>query len=318
MLPPFVGCLPFSYPCVPSIAIYLMTNRPTRMPEPLVALETTVLSHGLPFPANRDLALALEEIVRSRGAMPRTIGIVDGAVRTQCSAADLERFCTETPIDKVSLRNLPVVLACGRTGATTVAATIRLAHNHGIRVMATGGIGGVHQDANGVPSSDESADLTELARCPVTVVCAGPKAILHLEATRERLETLGVTVVGWQTDTLPAFYCGESTHPVDVRCDTIEEVADIVRARDAHRLPAAILLTVPLAPEAALPFEQVSGIVKDALHSEAARSLAPPEVTPYLLATVRTVLGDKAVTANVDLLKQNADIAARLAVALQT
>jgi len=281
-----------------------------------VALETTVLSHGLPFPANRDLAHAVEDIVRSHGADPCTIGIVDGRVRTGCSPQEIERFCTGDDIDKVSLRNLPVVLARGRTGATTVATTIRLAHDAGIHVMATGGIGGVHQDADGAPTTDESADLTELGRCPVTVVCAGPKAILHLAATRERLETLGITVVGWQTDTMPAFYCGESIHPVDVRCDTMDEVAAIVRARDAQRLPAAILLTVPLAPEASLSFHRVSDIVADALQTEAARNLKPPQVTPYLLSAVRNELGDQALTANVDLLKQNADIAARLAIAL--
>jgi pseudouridine-5'-phosphate glycosidase len=283
---------------------------------PAVALETTVLSHGLPFPANRDLAFALEDIVRAQSALPCTIGIVDGSVQTRCTPAEIERFCTDGDILKVSLRNLPVVLARGRTGATTVAATIRLAYDAGIRVMATGGIGGVHQDTNGAPSQDQSADLTELGRCPVTVVCAGPKAILHLEATRERLETLGVTVVGWQTDTMPAFYCGESVFPVDVRCNTIEDVADIVRARDAGHLPAAILLTVPLAAEASLSYARVSAIVAEALSSEEARGLAPPQVTPFLLTAVRQELGEKALTANVDLLKQNAAIAAQLAWAL--
>ena len=283
---------------------------------PAVALETTVLSHGLPFPANQNLAFALEDIVRAQSALSCTMGIVGGSVRTRCTPAEIERFCTDKDVDKVSLRNLPVVLARRRTGATTVAATIRLAYDAGIRVMATGGIGGVHQDANGAPSQDQSADLTELGRCPVTVVCAGPKAVLHLEATRERLETLGVTVVGWQTDTMPAFYCGESVFPVDVRCDTIKEVAAIVRARDAARLPAAILLTVPLAAEASLPYARVSAIVTNALSSEEARSLAPPQVTPFLLTAVRQELGEQALTANIDLLKQNAAIAAQLASAL--
>ena len=281
-----------------------------------MALETTLLSHGLPYPANRDLAVELERIIRSHGAQPRTIGILDGKVNANCSEKDILRFCQDEDIDKVSLRNLPVVLARRRSGATTVAATIRLAYDAGMRVMATGGIGGVHQDVHGRPSRDESADLTELARCPMTVVCAGPKAILHLKATRERLETLGVTVLGWQTDTMPAFYCGGSTHPVDARCDTVEEVADIVRARDAARLPQAILLTVPLESDTSLSFERVSGIVSQALASENAARLAPPEVTPFLLDRIRQVLGDDALNANVDLLKQNADVAARLAVEL--
>ena len=275
-----------------------------------------MLSHGLPFPANRELASDLERIVRSLGARPRTIGILDGTVNTDCSEDDISRFCSEENIEKVSLRNLPVVLARGISGATTVATTIRLAHSAGIQVMATGGIGGVHQNAEGQPTYDESADLTELARCPVTVVCAGPKAILHLTATRERLETLGITVLGWQTDSMPAFYCGESPLRVDARCDSIEEVAAIVRARDTAGLPQAILLTVPLKSESVLSFERVSGIVSDALASRHARQLSPPEITPFLLDKVRQMLGDGALKANVDLLKQNADIAARLALEL--
>jgi pseudouridine-5'-phosphate glycosidase len=182
--------------------------------------------------------------------------------------------------------------------------------------MATGGIGGVHQGADGQPLWDESADLTELARCPVTVVCAGPKAILNLEATRERLETLGVTVVGWQTDTMPAFYCGETSFPVDVRCNSIEEVAAIVRSRDALRLPQAILVTVPLPEAHALPIEEVQRVVSEALGLPIAQSLRPAEVTPYLLDQVRQQLGDKALAANIALLEQNAQLAARIAVAL--
>lgn len=287
-----------------------------RASEPAVALETTVLSHGLPFPANRELATALDRIVRREGAVPRTIGIVDGNVDTECSEAVVHRFCREDGIDKVSLRNLPIILAQGRTGATTVAATIRLAHQAGIRVMATGGIGGVHQDAKGNPTWDESADLGELARCPVTVVCAGVKAILHLEATRERLETLGVTVVGWKSDVLPAFYCGRSDFEVDARCNSIEEVAAIVRARDTAGLSQAILLTVPLESDTILSFERVSMVVSEALASEQAARLSPPEVTPFLLESVRREMGEKALQANVELLKQNARIAAQLAVAL--
>jgi pseudouridine-5'-phosphate glycosidase len=282
-----------------------------------VALETTVLSHGLPWPANRDLARSVEAAVRSAGAQPRTIGIVDGHVRTHCTETEIERFCQVDGVEKVSLRNLPVVTARGGMGATTVATTIHLAHRAGIRVMATGGIGGVHRDAEGRPTADESADLTELARCPVTVVCAGPKAILHLEATRERLETLGVTVIGWKTDHMPAFYCGASPFGVDARCDTIEDVADIVRQRDAQATPAAILLTVPVPQEWELPYADVARTVKDALGAPAAQTLRPHEVTPYLLTAVRDTLGERALRANTALLEQNAALAARLAVALE-
>lgn len=283
-----------------------------------VALETTVLSHGLPWPANRDLARSVEAAVRGEGAEPCTIGIVDGRIVERCASPDLDRFCREDGIEKVSLRNLPVVMARGGMGATTVAATIHLAHRAGIRVMATGGIGGVHRDAQGHPTPDESADLTELGRCPVTVVCAGPKAILHLEATRERLETLGVTVIGWQTDRLPAFYCGASPFEVDARCDTIEEVAAIVRQRDELHSPAAILLTAPVPTAWELPFEAVEDIVRTALQAPEARSLRPYEVTPFLLSAVRDVLGDRALQANMALLEQNATLAARLSVALES
>ncbi len=285
-------------------------------PTPAVALETTVLSHGLPFPANQDLATSIESVVREHGAQPHTVGVVDGRVSTACTPSEIQRFCCESGIEKVSIRNLPVVVARKQMGATTVAATIRLARQAGIRVMATGGIGGVHQDRLGKPTFDESADLTELSRCPVTVVCAGPKAILHLEATRERMETLGITVVGWQTDSMPAFYCGRSNFAVDVRCDTIDEVAGIVAARDALDLPQAIVLAVPLPDEAALPFERVSEVVSNALSMDTAGDLAPHEVTPFLLDAVRNELGDQALVANVELLKQNAAIAAQLAVHL--
>jgi len=281
-----------------------------------VALETTVLSHGLPWPANLQLARSLESIVAAQGAEPRTVGILDGRVVTRCSPNDLERFCTDEGMEKVSLRNLPGIVAKGGSGATTVAATIRLAHQAGIRVMATGGIGGVHQGADGRPLWDESADLTELARCPVTVVCAGPKAILHLEATRERLETLGVTVVGWKTDVMPAFYCEESPFAVDVRCDRIDDVADVIRARDDLKLPQAILVTAAVPETFALSMVDVQRVVSAALTSPEAQELRPYEVTPFLLDQVRKQLGDGALTANVALLEQNAELAAQIAVAL--
>ncbi|MDE2996429.1 MAG: pseudouridine-5'-phosphate glycosidase [Bacteroidota bacterium] len=281
-----------------------------------VALETTVLSHGLPWPANRALARDLDAIVQAEGARPRSVGIVDGRVSTDCTEAELDRFCQESKIEKVSLRNLPVVTARGQMGATTVAATIRLAYQAGIRVMATGGIGGVHGNAQGHPTPDESADLTELGRCPVTAVCAGPKAILHLGATRERLESFGVTVIGWQTDRMPAFYCGSSPYAVDARCDRVEELADIVAQRDVLGLPGAILVTVPVPDAWALPFDLVSEVTSRALADPRAADLLPHEVTPYLLATVRDKLGERALDANVALLKENARIAAQLAVAL--
>ena len=179
--------------------------------------------------------------------------------------------------------------------------------------MATGGIGGVHRDAQGQPSSDISADLRQLALSPMTVVCSGPKAILHLEATREHLESLGISVVGYKTDTMPAFYCENSPYAVDVRCDTPSEIADLTRARDAADLPQSILVVNPLPASMALSFERVQEVVTDALSSTAAQALKPAEVTPFLLNHVRQEIGDRALTANVELLKRNAALAATIA-----
>jgi pseudouridine-5'-phosphate glycosidase len=284
------------------------------MPPP-VALESTVIAHGLPAPANLETARRLESIVRDEGATPRTVGIVDGAETVGLNDAQLRRLATADDVRKVSLRDLPVVTAGSEDGATTVAATMHLAHRAGIAVLATGGIGGVHRGADGAPTADVSADLEALRRLPMIVVCSGPKIVLALDATRERLETDGVTVVGYRTDTMPAFYSRSSGRPVDVRCDTPDAVATVAAARDRLDLPSAVLVTVPPPEDVALPRSELAPILEQALAEAARKGLRSDAVTPFLLRRLRAEGGDRVVTANRALLRRNARVAARIAAA---
>lgn len=288
---------------------------------PSVALETTVLSHGLPFPANRNLADRLSQLVAAQGAVAAVTGCVDGILRSDLTPDEVHAFCPPSHDDgiaKVTLATLPGVLARRQRGATTVATTMLAAYRAGIRVMATGGIGGVHLKVSALSPTDESGDLLALSRYPIAVVCAGPKAVLDVAATRERLESLGIPVVGFGTDFLPAFYCGSSPHRVDIRCDTPEEVAAVLHARDAVGIPSAALVVVPLPEQRSLVWNDVQEVVRSAMLSPTASTLAPADVTPYLLETVRYQLGDDALRANVELLEQNAVVAGRIAVALMT
>jgi pseudouridine-5'-phosphate glycosidase len=290
-----------------------MSTRPT---QPLVALESTVLSHGIPRPENEALGRDLEAIVRSEGAVPATIGFIHGTLKVGVSLDEMLLLCREDGVRKVSIKDLAAISAGRQHGATTVASTIWAAHQHGIRVMATGGIGGVHQQADGSVSADVSADLPALAQTPVTVVCSGPKAILHLEATRERLETEGICLVGYRTDRMPAFFCGSSPFHVDERCETAEEIAAIIEARDTMKLRQAILVVNPLPEEYSLPFQDVQDVVSAALSRPEATSLMPNQVTPYLLTAVRDRLGGRVLAANLELLRRNARLAAQIARAL--
>jgi pseudouridine-5'-phosphate glycosidase len=284
---------------------------------PTVALESTVIAHGLPYPRNLETARNLEALIREAGAKPKTIGIIGGHCNAGLSEDQLLHLATAPDVLKVSRRNLPVAVARGLDGATTVAATMWIAHRHGIRVFATGGIGGVHRGARpGTGSIDVRADLEELAQTPVAVVCAGPKAILDLPATREVLETRGVTVVGYGTDEMPAFYYRNSGLPVDIRCDTPEEAAAIVGARRRLGLPGAVLIAVPIPPEDALNRADIEPAIEQA-HAEAgARGLHSAEVTPFLLSRIAALTGRRALEANIALLRNNARVAAAIAVAL--
>jgi pseudouridine-5'-phosphate glycosidase len=282
------------------------------MPPP-VALESTVIAHGLPHPANVETALELEALVTDEGGVPQTIGCVDGASIVGLTEPQIRHLATAEDVRKVSLRDLPVVDAQSQDGATTVAATMHLAHRAGIDVMATGGIGGVHRTVDREPTWDVSADLEALRRTPMTVVCSGPKIILDLPATREALESSGVTVVGYRTDTMPAFYCPSSELPVDVRCDTPGAVADVIRARDRLDLPTATLVTVPPPDDAALPRPGLEPTIERALSDAARRELGASAVTPFLLERLRQIEGERIVEANRALLCRNARVATRIA-----
>lgn len=282
-----------------------------------VALESTVIAHGLPYPHNVAAARRLEREVREQGATPRTIGLVNGQPVVGLTEEQIEHLATAPDVRKVSWRDLPVVAALGLDGATTVAATMWLAHRHGISVFATGGIGGVHRSVGHAPSFDVSNDLEALAQVPMVVVCAGAKALLDLPATREVLETRGVTVVGYQTDEMPAFYSRTSGLAVDVRCDTPDAVADVYRARQALGLPGAVLVTVPPPEAEALPHEQIAPIIDEAVAEAAHRGLRSGEVTPFLLSYISQRTAGRARDTNLALLIQNAQVAARIAQALE-
>ena len=281
-----------------------------------VALESTVISHGLPYPQNLELARDMEAIVRRAGAEPRTVGIIGGELVAGLNAAQIEHLATATGVRKVSRRDLPIVVARKLDGATTVATTMWIAHRFGVQVFATGGIGGVHRTAGGVAGVDISADLQELAQTPVIVVCAGAKAILDLPATLEYLETFGVTVVGFGTDEFPAFYSRSSGLPVDVRCDDAAEVAAIWRAKQALGLPGGLLVTVPVPQAEEIPAAEIEPTIAQAVGEADARGLRSAEVTPFLLTRIAELSGARSLRANLALLKNNARVAAEIAVAL--
>lgn len=280
--------------------------------KPVVALESALITHGLPAPFNLEIARSLEAAVRQGGATPATIAILDGSVRVGLTSVELERLAGEGNAAKVSLRDLPAVLAQGRSGGTTVAATAYLAHRAGIAVFATGGIGGVHR---GHPE-DVSADLPVLAATPIVVVCAGAKAILDLPRTLETLETLGVPVIGYGTDTFPAFTSRSSGLPVPLRADTPAEVAAMARARGALGLRAALLVCAPIPVEAELPWEEVEAEIEAAVAAAEAQGIAGKALTPFLLARLTEQTGGRSRQANEALLLNNVRIAARIAVAL--
>jgi pseudouridine-5'-phosphate glycosidase len=280
--------------------------------QPIVALESTVISHGLPYPDNLELAQAMEAIIRAAGATPATIAVIEGRVHVGLESAHLERLARGDGVRKVSRRDLPLAVGLGLYGATTVSATMYAAHQVGIELFATGGIGGVHR---GHPF-DVSADLTELGRTPVTVVCAGAKAILDLPLTREVLETQGVPVIGYGSDEMAAFYSRSSSLPADVRVDTPEQVAQIVQARRELHIHNGILVTVPVPVEDEIPSGAIAGAIAQATDEADAQGVSGAALTPYILARLAQLTDGRSVRTNVSLLRNNARIAARIAVAL--
>lgn len=283
---------------------------------PSVALESTVIAHGLPHPTNVETALELEEIVADEGVIPRTVGFVDGTANVGMTNEQIRHLATASSVRKVSLRDLPVVAAKGEDGATTVAATMHLAHRADVPILATGGVGGVHRSASTEAVWDVSADLEALRRTPMTVVCSGPKIILDLPATREMLESYGITVVGYQTDTMPAFYSPSSNLPVDVRCDTPAALAEVIQARRRLNLDGATLVTVAPPDAVARPRSALEPTIEQALRDAAEQNLRADAATPFLLKRLRTIEGDRIVEANRALLRRNARVAAQIAQAL--
>lgn len=277
-----------------------------------VALESTVISHGLPYPHNLELARAMEQIIRSRGAEPHTVAVIGGELLAGLSEAQLLHLASAQGVRKVSRRDLPIVVARKQDGATTVATTMWIAQRAGIEVFATGGIGGVHRG----DGTDVSADLQELAQTPVIVVCAGAKAILNLPATLEYLETHGVTVVGWQTDDFPAFYSRSSGLPVDVRCDSADEVAAIWRAKQRLGLPGGLLVAVPVPAGDEIPAEEIEPAIAQAVAECEALGLRSAQVTPFLLTRIIALTGERSLRCNLALLKNNASVGAEIALAL--
>ena len=278
----------------------------------VVALESTVIAHGLPRPTNLQTAQRLEEIVRAAGAVAATIGILAGKLRVGLNADEIRKLAEEDNIRKVSTRDLPIAVAERWDGAMTVATTCWIAHRAGIRVFATGGIGGVHRGA--LP--DVSADLPELARTPIVVVCSGAKIVLDLPATREWLETHGVTVIGYQCDEFPAFYSRSSGLPIDTRADSPRDVVALFRAQRALQIDSALLVTVPVPEEFEVPREQLQTVLDHALENAERNGISGRELTPFLLSQMAERSQGSTLRANIALLENNARVAAEIAVAL--
>jgi pseudouridylate synthase len=281
---------------------------------PVVALESTLIAHGLPRPRNAEVARELEAAVREAGATPATIALVDGVVRIGLDEAALDAIATGDDVAKCSARDLPLAVARSATGATTVAATAHLAARAGISLFATGGLGGVHREAR--ETWDESADLFALSRTNICVVCAGVKSILDVPATLERLETLGVGVAGFGTDRFPGFYLSDSGHPVTWRIDTPENVAAALRARDALGLDSTLVIANPLPPDEQLDPALHEHVLAGALAAAEEERVSGRDVTPFLLARFHAETGGESLRANVQLVLRNAQLAARIAVAL--
>jgi pseudouridine-5'-phosphate glycosidase len=281
---------------------------------PVVALESTIVSHGLPRPDNLKVAHEIEQTVRDAGAVPATIGMVGGQLVVGLDSSQLTRLATADDVAKLSVRDLAVAAAAGADGATTVAATAAIAARAGIAVFATGGLGGVHRDA--AESFDESADLSALARTPVTVVCAGVKSILDVGATLERLETLGVPVVGYGTRRFPGFYLTDSGHDLDWSVRSPEDVARIMRARASHGVSGAGLIVAnPLPTDEQLDPQLHDQVLADGLAGLARDGIAGKAVTPYLLAHFHSATEGRSLAVNVRIILRNAELAARVAVA---
>lgn len=283
--------------------------------KPVVALESTIISHGMPYPDNVKTALTVEKTVRENGAVPATIAIIKGVPTVGLSEEEIEHLGKEgTKVVKVSRRDIPVVIAKKLDGATTVASTMIFAETAGIKVFATGGIGGVHRGAT--ETMDISADLEELHQTNVTVVCAGAKSILDLGLTLEYLETKGVPVLGYKTEELPAFFTRKSGFKVDYRMDSPEEIAAAVKAKDALGLSGGMLVANPVPEEYSMDPDKIEAVISEAVEEAKALGITGKKVTPFLLEKIRNVTGGDSLFTNVKLVLNNAALAAKIAVEL--
>ena len=281
--------------------------------KPVVALESTIISHGMPYPQNVETALQVEQIIRDNGAVPATIAVIGGRLKAGLTAEEIEYFGKKgQAITKASRRDLAVLCARGMDGATTVTTTMIIAHMAGIKVFATGGIGGVHRGAE--TTMDISADLEELGQTPVMVVCAGAKSILDLGLTLEYLETKGVPVIGFGTEELPAFYTRQSGFGVDYRVDTPAELAKIFKASHEMGLKSGMLVTNPIPEEFAMPKSVIDAAIDQAIAECNANGIHGKETTPFLLARVAELTGGDSLASNIRLVFNNAKIAAQTAV----
>nr|WP_315849542.1 pseudouridine-5'-phosphate glycosidase [uncultured Rhodoferax sp.] len=283
--------------------------------QPVVALESTIISHGMPYPQNVATALQVEQEVRNHGAVPATIAIVNGRLKAGLSAAEIEALGKSgRDVVKVSRRDVPFIVAAGATGATTVASTMIIAAMAGIRLFATGGIGGVHRGAQ--QSFDVSADLQELAQTPVAVVCAGAKSILDLRLTLEYLETHGVPVVGYQTNALPAFFTRDSAFSVGYRLDTPQEIARALHVKWAMSLKGGMVIANPIPEAYAMPRAAIDAAIEQALAEAQAQNIGGKESTPFLLARVCDITGGDSLAANIQLVLNNARLASAVGIEL--
>ena len=289
----------------PEVLKALKENRP------VVALESTIISHGMPYPKNVETALKVEETIRSHGAVPATIGIIDGEPIVGMTPEEIEEFGKRKGVLKVSRRDLPVVYAKKLWGATTVATTMIIANQAGIEVFVTGGIGGVHRGAT--ETMDISADLQELAKTNVTVVCAGAKAILDLPLTLEYLETMGVPVLGYQTEELPAFYNSHSGLKVDYKVESAYEMAKIIKAKRENGLVGGILLTNPIPVQYEMPKDVIDKAIATALEEMDKQGIKGKECTPFLLKTITDLTGGDSLESNIKLVLNNAAVGSEVA-----
>jgi len=283
--------------------------------KPIVALESTIIAHGFSYPANLECALECERIIRSYGVAPATIGIIKGKVHIGLNADELEYFATTRNMSKCSRRDVAPTIALGLDGATTVTTTAMFAYLANIKIFATGGIGGVHR--HGEVTMDISADLQELAKTPVAIVCAGAKSILDIERTKEYLETFGVTILGYKTNRIPAFYTRDSGFDVDYRIDDEKTIAKIINVRNDFNIPSTILITNPIPEADEMDPEYINAQIQQAVIDCETKGIKGKKITPYLLSVLHESTKGKSIVANKALVFNNAALAARIAIELE-